>query len=267
MKKGSAAFCVLLFCILMLMNTVTIEAAEPGYERTDWNPDVVPTIDGMWTNSTEWELNGEVTEIGTDVAFRSVWYMVSMDPIQVDDYFLVEFFSDNTTDAEDYWQICIDGDQSDGDAPAAEDVRLDIVGHTDLIVYVGDGSEWVEDPAFDTSVIWWNNTIDVSPLNDTSHWILELHFVKAALGAGPTWNFRLAAYDANTTTLAAWPPTSQDVPNEWGVQNYVGEVIPEGFSIIIVVLMSTVAIIVGFYFLRKRPRTESYSSENTGYML
>lgn len=264
MKKGSAAFCILLFCILMLMNIVTIRAAEPGYERTDWNPDVLPTVDGMWTNSTEWELNGETTEIGNDVAFRSVWYMVSMDPIQVDDYFLVEFFSDNTTDAEDYWQICIDGDQSGGSAPAAEDVRLDIVGHTDLTVYVGDGSEWVEDPAFDTSVINWMDTMNVSPMNDTSHWILELHFVKAALGAGPYWNFRLAAYDANTSTLAAWPPTSPDVPDEWGVQNYQSAVIPEGFSIIVVVLMSTVAIVVGFYCLRKRSGTESYGSTKVG---
>jgi hypothetical protein len=249
------------------MNTVTIEAAEPGYERIDYNPDVLPTIDGMWTNSTEWELNGEITEIGSDVAFRSVWYMVSFDPIRVDDFFLVEFFGDNTTDAEDYWQICIDGDQSGGGAPAAEDVRVDIVGHTDLTVYVGDGSGWVEDQAFDTNLFNWSDSIDVSPLNDTAHWILEFRFEKAALGAGPTWNFRLAAYDANTSTLAAWPPTSPDVPDEWGVQNYVSEVIPEGFSIIIVVLMSTVAIVVGFYCLRRRPRKESYSSESTGYML
>ena len=91
--------------------------------------------------------------------------------------------------------------------------------------------------------------------------------MKAALGASAYWNFRLAAYDANTSTLAAWLPTSPDVPDEWGIQNYVSEVIPEGFSIVIVVLMSTVAIVVGFYFLRKRPRKESYSSENTGYML
>jgi len=259
-----AAFCILALCSLLLVNTGTIKAAESGYTRTDYNPSVVPTIDGKWTSADEWTLNGEVTLIGADVNFSSVWIMVSSEPIVVTDTFLVEFFSDNTTDAGDYWQMCIDGDQSEGANPQTTDYRIDIVGHTTLKLYQGTGSGWTEvtpDPAD----ISWNNTISASPTNSTPHWILEITIVKAELGAGPTWNFRLAVFDENSTAgVLAWPPTSRDVPDRWGVQNYVGEVIPEGFSLGVVVLLSSVAVTVGFYFLRKRPKTESYSSGKTG---
>ncbi|MGB9842656.1 MAG: hypothetical protein ACPLKZ_08115, partial [Candidatus Bathyarchaeales archaeon] len=103
---------VLALCSLLLIISV-VNAAEPGYTRTDYNPEVTPTIDGKWTTNNEWTLNGEVTTIGTGAAFRSVWILESMTPdIIVTDTFLVEFFADTTNDAGDYWQLCIDGDQS-----------------------------------------------------------------------------------------------------------------------------------------------------------
>jgi len=256
-----AAFCILALCSLLLVNTKTIKAAESGYTRTDYNPDTVPlVIDGQWTSTDEWTQKGENTTIGADVTFKSVWAMISTNI--VNDTFLVEFFSDNTTDAGDYWQMCIDGDYSGGTAPQTTDYRIDIVGHTTLTVYQGTGSDWtvVTPPAS----LEWANSLSDSPTNSTPHWILEMTFHKLDLGAGPTWNFRLAAYDENTTTLAAWPPTPRDEPNRWGVQNYTSGLIPEGFSLSVVVLLSSVAVAVSFYFLRKRPKTQSYSSAKTG---
>ncbi len=145
MKKTIfAAFCILTLCSLLLVTTGTIKAEEPGYTRTDYNPNVTPTIDGKWTTNDEWTLNGEVTTVGSDLAFRSVWILVSMDPITVTDTFLVEFFSDTTNDADDYWQLCIDGDQSGGTAPQTTDYRIDIIGHTTLKLYQGTGSGWTE---------------------------------------------------------------------------------------------------------------------------
>ena len=75
-----------------------------------------------------------------------------------------------------------------------------------------------------------------------------------------------AAYDANTSTLAAWAPDSDaDVPDEWGViPTNATEPWPEGFSLGVVVLLSSVAVAVGFYFLRKRPKTESGRVGKTG---
>lgn len=249
-----ASFCILALCSLLLVNTGTIKAAEPGYTRTDYNPSVTPTIDGKWTSSDEWTLNGEVTPIGSDVSFNSVWIIVSSDPtIIVTDTFLVEFFSDNTNDTDDYWQLCIDGDQSGGTAPQTTDYRIDIVGHTTLKLYQGTGSAWTEITPDPADIIW-NNTLSDSPTNSTAHWILELTIYKAELGAGPYWNFRLAAYDKTTDKLLAWPPTPRDEPNRWGVQNYTSGPIPEAFSIGVVVLLSSVAFVVSLYFLRKRPK-------------
>jgi hypothetical protein len=193
--------------------------------------------------------------IEEDVAFQSVWSIVSFDPITVTSTFLVEFFSDDTDDAGDYWQMCIDGDQSGGAAPQAGDMRIDIVGNTDLIVYEGDGEGWTE-VTIDPASLEWASSISASPHEDTPHWILEMKINKQSLGAGPTWNFRLAVYDESTDTLLAWPPTDRDVPNGYGVQNYVSEVIPEGFGLGFVALLSSVAVVASVFLLRKRPKTQ-----------
>lgn len=255
-------FCILALCSLLVINSRTIKAAEPGYERVDFNPHVTPTIDGNWTTPDEWTLNGAVTMIGDDVAFRSVWTMISSDPIIVTDTFLVEFLSDNTTDAGDYWQMCIDGDISGGSTPQSGDFRIDIEGHNNLTVYEGTGSGWAATAT--PSSLEWADSISASPTNSTPHWILELNFVKDELGASAYWDFRLAVYDANTTTLAAWPPTPRDEPDRWGYQNYTSGEVPEGFSLGVVVLLSSAAVAVGFYCLRKRSRPDKYGLGKLG---
>ena len=257
------ALCIMTLSSLLIVRAGTVKAAEAGYERVDYNPDDVPlVIDGNWTTDDEWTLKGAVTMIGNEVAFRSVWTMVSSDPIIVTDTFLVEFLSDNTSDTGDYWQMCIDGNQDGGTAPATEDYRIDIVGHTNLTVYQGTGSGWAEVAPGD---IEWANSLSASPTNSTPHWILELNFVKDQLGAGPTWNFRLAVFDENSTAgVLAWPPTPRDEPGRWGVQLYLTEVVPEGFGLGVVVLLSSVALAVSLYCLRKRSRIDKYDIGKLG---
>ncbi|MCW4053914.1 MAG: hypothetical protein NWE84_03205 [Candidatus Bathyarchaeota archaeon] len=258
------ALCIMTLCSLLIVSAGTVKAAEEGYVRVDFNPDGVPLIiDGNWTTGDEWTLKGAETMIGSDIVFRSVWTMVSTDPIIVTDTFLVEFLSDNTSDTGDYWQMCIDGDQSGGAAPTSADYRIDIVGHTNLTVYQGTGSGWTE--VAPPGVVDWANSLSASPTNSTPHWILEFNFVKAEFGAGPDWNFRLAVFDENSTAgVLAWPPTPIDEPDRWGVQNYVSEVVPEGFSLTVVVILSSVALVVAFYFLRKRSRIDKYSVRKLG---
>lgn len=258
------ALCIITLSSLLIVSAGTVKAEEEGYVRVDYNPDTVPlVIDGNWTTNDEWTLKGAETMIGSDVVFRSVWDYVSQDPIIVDDTFLVEFLSDNTSDAGDYWQMCIDGDQSGGTAPTSADYRIDIVGHTNLIVYQGTGSGWTE--VAPPGVVTWADSLSASPTNSTPHWILEFNFVKAEFGAGPTWNFRLAVFDENSTAgVLAWPPTPLDEPDRWGVQNYTSGAVPEGFSLGVVVLLSSVAFAVGFYCLRKRPRIDKYSVGKSG---
>jgi hypothetical protein len=161
-KTFLVAICIFVLCSLLLASINVTRAAEPGYTRTDYNPTTTPTVDGKWTTNDEWELNGEVTTIGTGAAFRSVWVLESMTPeIIVTDTFLVEFFVDTTNDAGDYWQLCIDGDQSGGSAPQSGDYRIDIIGHTTLKLYQGNGTGWTEITPDPADIIW-NNTLSAS---------------------------------------------------------------------------------------------------------
>ena len=57
---------------------------------------------------------------------------------------------------------------------------------------------------------------------------------------------------------------SADVPDDWELETGVYATIPEALTIVAVVLLSSVAVAVSFYCLRKRSKTESYSSAKTG---
>jgi len=142
MKKIIAiTFCSIMLCsLLVLINVGTTMAAEPGYERISYSTQVLPTIDGMWTSEDEWT-DGDVTWIGTDVAFRSTWDMAE----NVMTRWVVEFFSDTTDDPGDFWRFCIDGAQSGGSSPQVALHRMfEITGHTNLQWYMGDGTGWGE---------------------------------------------------------------------------------------------------------------------------
>jgi len=133
--------------------------------------------------------------------------------------FLIEFFSDTTGNPDDYWQICLDPSNGGGSAPQSGYGRIDIIGHTDIVCYEGDGTGWSEIPV--EADIEWANSISDSPLNSTPHWILELQFIKtggAIQLAEPPNGLRIAAYDASTDTLVAWPPDSDvNNPDTWGM--------------------------------------------------
>ena len=163
MKKAVfVTLCLIALCSLLLLITVgTTMAAEPGYERISWTTQVVPTIDGAWTSPDEWT-DGEITMIGEDVAFRSTWEMGDF----VYTRWVVEFFSDTTNDTGDYWQFCIDGDQSGGVSPQVGDYMFTITGHTDLVWYEGTGTGWSEVALADE--IEWANSLSGSPTNSTS---------------------------------------------------------------------------------------------------
>ncbi len=256
MKKTIAtAFCTLMLCSLLVLITAgTTIAAEPGYERVSYSTVVTPTIDGMWTSEDEWT-DTEVTMIGEDVAFRSTWDM----PDNVYTRWIVEFFSDTTDDPEDLWQFCVDGDQSGGSAPQAGDYKFEITGNTALVWYEGNGSGWVE-VTLDASEIEWASSLSASPTNSTPHWILEFVIPKNAgtVQLGITWNLRVGVYDASNSAagVLAWPPTSADAPDGWGIENYTMEPIPEGLTFGVMAVLSSISMVVGYKYFVKRKETE-----------
>ena len=250
-------FCILMLCSLLVLITAgTTMAAEPGYERISYTTLVLPTIDGAWTSEDEWT-DGDITMIGEDVAFRSTWDM----PDDVWTRWVVEFFSDTTDDPEDYWQFCIDGDQSGGDSPQPSDYKFEIKGHTKLEWYTGGVGDWTGPVSLGESEIEWSNSLSESPTNSTPHWILEFQIPKnsGTVQMGILWNLRVAVYDESNSEagVQAWPPTDADVPDTWGIENYTMEPIPEGLTFGVMVLLSSVTVLVGYHYLRKRPRKES----------
>ena len=254
MKKIIATtLCILMLCsLLVLISGGTTMAAEPGYERISYPTQVVPTIDGMWTSEDEWT-DGDVTWIGTDVAFRSTW---DDNGTYVMTRWIVEFFSDTTDDPGDYWLFCIDSVQRGGSNPTGR--KFEITGHTDLVWFLGMGEDWVEQ-LMDPSEIEWANSLSASPTNSTPHWILEFQIAKNSgdIIMDIVWNFFLQASDASNPGVHAWPPTDPDVPDTWGVENYSTEAIPEVFTFAVMVLLSTVSMLVGYKYFEKRKETKT----------
>jgi hypothetical protein len=255
MKKK---FCTIIMVAFMMLLLVTVGAINcvraQAAERTSWQTQVTPTIDGEWTSEDEWT-DGEETTIGDVVAFRSTW---DMGDEYVMTRWIIEFFTDTSDDLADFWDFCIDGDQSGGSAPQVGDFRFRISGHTEFVWYEGDGTVWIEKD-LDETEIEWAMSLSESPTESTPHWILEFQIPKngGTVQLEATWNLMLRVYDSTNALQGGptWPEGSDmDAPDSWGIENFEMGAIPEGLSFGVMVLLSTVAAIIGISFLRKRPK-------------
>ncbi len=253
-------FCILMLCsLLVLISVGSIKAGNPDYSIIEYTGGVVPaTVDGVWTSDDEWT-DALLVPVSDNVSF---WYNVDLNAYSCE--FCVEIFDDNTNDAEDYWQFCFDDGNTGGTAPQSGDYRVDIVGHTNVVIFTGDGTFWVPSEATPSDVgITWANSISDSPLDSTPHWILEFTFNKltAMIPSAPPTGLRVAVYDASNSAAGVqdWAPGSNvNVPDEWGlISTFSEEPIPEGLTIGVMVLLSSVSVLVCYHFLRKRPRKES----------
>jgi hypothetical protein len=262
MKKiVSVAFSVLMLCSLLLLGIAS--AGNPAYSMTCYTNTVFVQINGQWQVTDEW-IQGQPVNMSNDARFT---HAVRGTGLSMD--FMIEVFGDNTDDAGDLWQICIDSDNSGGAAPDTDDYMIEIQGHTTIKTYKGNGTGWVPITP-DVDELDWADSRTSTPWNTAPHWMFELREEdreqgQIKIGDAPN-GLRVAAYDASTNTTSSWAPDSDpDVPSTWGViANYdPNSYIPEGFSIVFLVLLSSVAVVVSFYFMRKKPKTARYSSAKT----
>ena len=261
MKRAiSVVFTIATLCSLFLPAiTAPANAAAAGYSHTTYSLANPVTLDGKWTDNSEWA-DTDITGFGagSTVVFRSKWLLASFDPIAVNQYICVEILNDNTNDTGDYWQFCFDGDISGGTAPQAGDIRIDITGHKNLTAYNGNGAGWTQ--VSTPTTFQWSNSISASPTSSTSHWICEVIIDKVNFGIGANYWLRIAVNDASNAAagVRAWPPTSRDDPSNWGDIPYVSDTTPEGLGFGIMALLSSVSVLVGFFGLRKRLRTNKW---------
>lgn len=257
------AFCIILLCSLgLVMKTGTVSAPyQPGYEVTDYIAITTPTMDGNWTTTDEWndtdvrQLNGTL-----DAIFR-LKYTMATDYSWIDQYYLIEFFDDNTTDAGDYWQICyasattFQGDPIGGTTPQTDCLMINFTGHSGLALYKGDGTGWVAFTNYtepdDIEIV---DSISASPSNSTPHWIAEIKIEHVHFGIQPNFWIYVAAYDESNSDagVQSWPPGSSDVPDDWGFMDAPGTQIPEALTIGVMVLLSSVSVLVVSHYFRKR---------------
>lgn len=257
MKKKIYTTTMVAFLTLLLITVGIAKAGNPDYSITEYPSISTATVDGKWTTEDEWT-DTPVTEMSGNATGKFGYNVQDFTNLGLE--WIIEFFTDNTNDTGDYWQICFDDSNTGGTAPDSGDFMIEIVGHTTLSVYQGTGSGWSEvTPA--AGELTWSNTIDTSPWNSTPHWILEI--VDSSKTAGnvqiptqPPTGMRIAAYDANTSTLAAWAPNSSaDVPDTWGViGGFSMDPIPEGLTFGVMALLSSVSVLVGSHYLWKRSK-------------
>ncbi|MCW4002835.1 MAG: hypothetical protein NWE95_02855 [Candidatus Bathyarchaeota archaeon] len=252
-------------CLLTLAGTVN--AVQAGYTHTCYSQTNAVTVDGAWTSPTEW-VDAQSTSFGTNAAFRTKYeFQMEGSSFLIYLAILVES-TDATNDAGDYLQICFDGSTEmiydGGTAPQTNDWKLEIMGHGTPTWYKGTGTGWVAATAPSTVQI--NSTLASSPTIATNHYIYEIRFEKQAVGVPAQFAMRVAVNDARAggSGLQAWPPTSPDVPNQWGDVPYSTDPIPESLNMAVLIAVSSVAVIAGSVLLRKRSVANLASKRTIG---
>lgn len=253
----SIAFCVLILCSLLFVGIA--KAGNSAYPVMEYQWAAGATIDGKWTTSDEWN-DGLLFQMSNNSA-----YCYNIDFASYCIQWVVEAFTDNTNDTGDYWQICLDPDNSGGTAPGSGDLKIEIQGHKTLKIFQGTGTGWTEIGG--SNEISWANTMNTSRYSSSNHWILEVSDPDKTTGTivtpAPPNGMAVYYYDASTGKLGSWPPGSHaNVPNEYGViDNYSMDPIPEGFSASVIVLLCSVAVVAGSSYLRKRRSTNLISTK------
>jgi len=247
MKRGILiVFGVIVVCSVCLAGTVS--ATKPGFSQTDGTGSLV-TVDGIigsgeWDDSWRgklydgWTLTNSTYRVKWAQAGDNFWY----------DQWLFEILSDNTNDTGDFIQICYDTNVDGGAAPQTDDYLINYTGHGTAKVYVGTGTGWAPTSDLDVSVA---GKISASSWSATPHWIIEIDVENPWESTGD----RVAAYDTSTGQTLMWPPySSANVPNDYGYSEISYEVIPEGLTIGVMMLLATVGVIVGTRYFRKKPK-------------
>ncbi len=259
-KKLLIVSSVLVLCsMLLVLNLGTSKAHVQGYDYIEYDAVRTPTIDGMWTTQDEWT-DAQVMQITDD----AVWLTKTSRVGGLWQYILVEIFTETTNDGGDYWLICVDDTHDGGTGPNTNDVQVRILAHSTLEVYTGTATgTWQRDLYGGTQGVSWANSLSASPLNSTAHYILEVRLDMDGwyVLTPPPHGIFVGEYDVSRGSLTSWPPTSPDIPDQWGTMTaYAGAPIPEGFGLVVIVLLSSAVAIVGFRYQRKHPKTKTLTT-------
>jgi len=226
-------------------------AFTAGYEISEYWA-AAATIDGKWTTPTEWS-TGRPYYIGTTQ--KGMWIMQANTAAGYAPEYLIEF-ADKTLDAGDIIQVCMNGGV-DSSVPTAADFKMEIQGRTTKKVYQGTGSGWAESSTAAAAVTV-KATVTNSTHDPAQHVIAEFSIDKATLAGwgAPPLGLRVACYDASIGTWVSWPPASSaNVSSTWGqIAGYSSDPYPEGLTLGVMLVVSSVAAVVSIRYFRKPPK-------------
>lgn len=253
MKRTSAiAICVLVLCgSLLVVSVGTVTALNYDYVFSEYWA-AATTIDGAWTTPGEWQI-GMPHYIGTTQ--KGMFIMqANADSGGYWPEYVVEF-ADSTQDAGDIIRVCMTAGGEETAPGAGNTVKVEIQGLTTKKVYDGTGSGWT-DSAY-ASAVTTAATVTTTAHDPANHVVAEFSIQKENWGmAAPPLGVFIGCYDASMGTWVTWPPeASADNPSTWGViEGYSADPYPEGLTIGLMLLVSSVAAVVSLRYFRKPPK-------------
>ncbi len=233
--------------------------------QTVYSGTVTPTFDGKWTTNDEWTdgmtsylTNASGVRYG---AFVDKYLLdFSSGALSVKDNYIIELFTDRTNDAGDYVRLAYCTDLTGSATPQTTDFMIEYSGHGTLRTYIGNGTGW--GAATIGSTVTVAQLVSISKLNGTNpHYTTELQFEKTTTVPNAAQNnyICIAVYDASNPAagVVTWPPSANiNVPNTYGYNDASAlATIPEGLGFGIIAMLSLTAAVVGFYYMRKQPKS------------
>ena len=243
--------------VLSMVFAGTVSAAKEGYGFTIGPGTVDATFDGT-VGAGEWDTDSYKDFLYngwtmTTSFFRDKWGQTPA----INEGWLIELLGDTTNDAGDYVKICVDcgagfsDPPAGGAAPSATCWMLTVNGDGTATIQKGTGTGW---GAFPEPV---SGTDYIAATSVTGHRIYEIYLDKGASAEGPlamgySNNARIEAYDASTGQTLMWPPeSSAAVPDTYGAGTTGSETVPEGLTIGLMLVLSSVAVVVSARYFRK----------------
>jgi hypothetical protein len=240
----------MIFSLPLLPIVGIVQPQNSEYTADIYDAEIIPTIDGKWTDASEWsDANEYVLDAGLQARFRAKKVTDNHGQLKIL-YFLVEFLNDTTNDLNDYTSISFAMPESVGEIPQVgstltENCKQFFYGDlkTNPLVYsigVNNTMGWMDNSSYtwetDILVV---DSFDVSPLLNENHSIMEWRISAPAFGIYPNFLLRVATVDEGIFHVYGsqiWPYSHNGIPEQWGIAVLHDEIIPEFQSWIILPL-------------------------------
>jgi hypothetical protein len=269
-KTRKIGITICLLSIFMLTLAGNASAYNSSYTHYDYNSTTIPTIDGQYTGGATEYAAGASVGFGTDAVYRDVWGTSG----NVQEFMILETM-DTTNNATDSYTICYDSTADGGTSPKTDDFKIVITGHGTSAAatwYRGTGTAWAPTSGPASTYFEFKESLATSPTSAVPHYMVEVRVDKqdtTAFGIvvlGMNFAMRVAYNDTHASlagVVQSWPPAPSTDTNTdtWGYVPYSSEAVPENFSVIIAVTLSSIAVVAGSVLMRKHSKQAKYTPQ------